>query len=172
VEFAENFGVKSGHFGSADQTPFTTNLYSCVPLGRQRAEVFLQEAVPENDPIPRAGIAMLSTGRHSGFHVFCGNHISPDDETAMENLARYIIRVSFSQERMQYLEQKGKVVYTSKDSRTSKSFPALEWPANLCSYIPNRGKPAVRYCGFRNTVRHYSSTGNHHFNSDLKVEDK
>ncbi len=34
---------------------------------------------------------MLSTWKHSGFHVFCGNHISPDAETAMENLARYII---------------------------------------------------------------------------------
>jgi hypothetical protein len=44
----------------------------------------------------------------------------------MENLARYIIRASFSQERMQYLDQEGKVVYTSKDGRTSKSFPALE----------------------------------------------
>jgi hypothetical protein len=37
-------------------------------------------------------IAMFSTWRHSGFHVFCGNRISPDEETAMENLARYIIR--------------------------------------------------------------------------------
>jgi len=35
-------------------------------------------------------IAMLSSWRHSGFHVFCGNRISPHDETAMENLARYI----------------------------------------------------------------------------------
>jgi hypothetical protein len=31
----------------------------------------------------------------------------------MENLARYIIRASFSQERMQYLDQEGEVVYTS-----------------------------------------------------------
>jgi hypothetical protein len=59
--------------------------------------------------ITRELIAMLSLWRHSGFHVFCGNRISPNDETAMENLARYIIypeghtRVSFSQERMQYL---------------------------------------------------------------------
>jgi hypothetical protein len=37
----------------------------------------------------------------------------------------------------QYLDQEGKVVYTSKDGRTSKSFPALEWLANLCSHIPN-----------------------------------
>ena len=46
-------------------------------------------------------IAMLSKWRHSGFHVFCGNRISPSDDTAMENLARYIIRASFSQERIQ-----------------------------------------------------------------------
>jgi hypothetical protein len=25
-------------------------------------------------------IRMLSSWRHSGFHVFCGNRISPDDE--------------------------------------------------------------------------------------------
>jgi hypothetical protein len=43
----------------------------------------------------------FSTWRHSGFHVFCGNSISPDDETDMETLARYIIRVSFSQKRIQ-----------------------------------------------------------------------
>jgi len=43
---------------------------------------------------------MLSAWKHSGFNVFYGNRISPKDETAMENLARYIIRASFSQERM------------------------------------------------------------------------
>jgi hypothetical protein len=71
--------------------------------------------------------------------------ISPDDDTAMENLARYIIWASFSQERMQYLDQEGKVIYTSKDGRTNKSFPALEWLANLSSHIPNRGEQMVRY---------------------------
>ena len=25
---------------------------------------------------------MLSTWKHSGFHVFCGNRISPDDDAA------------------------------------------------------------------------------------------
>ncbi len=40
----------------------------------------------------------------------------------MENLAHYIIRASFSQERM-HLDQEGKVVYTSKDGRASKVFP-------------------------------------------------
>ena len=175
-------------------------------------KVFLQEAVPENDPIPGAVIAMQTFGdslgfnphchilvtdggmfrvapplelkkievifrhnvfkmllakgkiiremiamhsswKHSGFHVFCGNRISPNDETAMENLARYIIRASFSQERMKYLDQEGTVVYTGKDKKTSKVFPApvsstgqaLEWLAAMCSHIPNRGKQMVKY---------------------------
>jgi poly(3-hydroxybutyrate) depolymerase len=43
-------------------------------------------------------VAMLSTWRHSGFNVFlrqaqdgvCGKRISPKDDTAMENIARYM----------------------------------------------------------------------------------
>jgi hypothetical protein len=68
-------------------------------------------------------VAILSQWRHSGFNVFCGNLISPTDDTAMENLACYIIRASFSQELMQYLDPKGKVVYTAKDGKSSKFFP-------------------------------------------------
>lgn len=73
---------------------------------------------------------MLFAWRHSGFNVFCGNRISPKDDTAMENLARYIIRASFSQERMTYLDKEGRVIYAAKDKKTSKSFPALEWLAS------------------------------------------
>jgi hypothetical protein len=46
----------------------------------------------------------------------------------MENLARYIIRASFSQERMQYLPEPPKVVYRAKDGSEEKVFDALEWP--------------------------------------------
>jgi hypothetical protein len=106
-------------------------------------------------------IRMLSAWKHSGFHVFCGNRISPNDDTAMENLARYIIRASFSQERMQYLDQEGKVIYTAKacpgprsgDKKTyAKVFPALEWLAAMCTHIPNRGEQMVKYYGFYSNV--------------------
>ncbi|MBW6487419.1 MAG: transposase [Syntrophobacterales bacterium] len=102
--------------------------------------------------ITKEMIAMLSTWRHSGFNVFCGNRISPDDDTAMENLARYIIRASFSQERMQYLDQEGEVVYKSKDGKDTKVFPALEWLAAMCSHIPNRGEQMVKYYGYYSNV--------------------
>ena len=69
----------------------------------------------------------------------------------MENLARYIIRASFSQERMTYLEQERKVIYQSKDGEEQKIFDALEWLAAMCSHVPDRGEQIVRYYG------HYSN---------------
>ena len=52
----------------------------------------------------------------------------------MENLARYIIRASFSQERMTYLPKESKVIYESKacprrrsgNGKEEKVFDALE----------------------------------------------
>jgi len=87
---------------------------------------------------------MLFNWRHSGFQVFCGERIFPQDETAMENLARYIIRASFSQERMQYLAGPSKVVYRAKDGSEEKVFDALECLAAMCSHIPDRGEQMVR----------------------------
>jgi hypothetical protein len=40
-------------------------------------------------------------------------------------------------------------VDTSKNGKSSKIFPALEWLAAMCSHIPNRGEQTVRYYGFR-----------------------
>ena len=70
---------------------------------------------------------MPSNWHHSGFNVFCGPRIQPGDAEAMENLARYIIRASFSQERMTYIPDESKVVYRAKDNKKEKTFDALEW---------------------------------------------
>jgi hypothetical protein len=44
--------------------------------------------------------ALLSTWRHSGFHVFWGTRIQLGEKSTLENLARYIIWASFSREKM------------------------------------------------------------------------
>lgn len=49
-------------------------------------------------------------------------------------------------------DQDGKVVYTAKAGRTSKSFPALEWLAAMCSHIPNRGEQIVRSQGYYSNI--------------------
>jgi hypothetical protein len=95
---------------------------------------------------------LLSGWRHSGFHVFCGKRILPKEETALENFARYIIRASFSQERMRYLDHGGTVVYAGKNGNDRKVFDAGEWLAAMCSHVPNRGEQMVRYYGWYSNV--------------------
>jgi len=97
-------------------------------------------------------VQMVMGWRHSGFNVFCGSRIQPGSEDAMENLARYIIRASFSQERMTYIPEESKVVYKSKDGKEEKIFDALEWLAAMCSHVPNKGQQMVRYVGFYSNV--------------------
>ena len=70
----------------------------------------------------------------------------------MENLARYIIRAAFSQERMTYIPEKSKVIYQSKDGNEEKVFDALEWLAAMCSHVPNTGEQMVRYYGYYSNV--------------------
>ena len=38
-----------------------------------------------------------------------------------------------------------KVIYDSKDGKTSKTFDALDWLAQLVTHIPNKGEQMVRY---------------------------
>jgi len=97
-------------------------------------------------------VDMVMKWRHSGFNVFCGKRIQPGDEKAMENLARYIVRASFSQERMTYIPEESKVIYQAKDGKAVKVFDALEWLAAMCSHVPNKGEQMVRYYGYYSNV--------------------
>ena len=48
----------------------------------------------------------------------------------MENLSRYIIRTSFSQERLSYIANESKVIYKSKNGNDSKGFDAIDFIAS------------------------------------------
>jgi len=85
-------------------------------------------------------------------NVFSGPRIYAREETAMENLPRYAIRASFSQERMSYVEEDGIVVYRSKDGAAQEVFDALEWLAAMCSHVPDKGEQMVRYYGYYSNV--------------------
>jgi hypothetical protein len=97
-------------------------------------------------------ITLMDKWRHTGFNVFCGRRIFPWQKKSMENLARYIIRASFSQERMTYLRESGQVEYQSKDGSQTKVFDALEWIAAMCSHVPGKGEQMVRYYGYYSNV--------------------
>jgi ribosomal protein S27E len=130
--------------GSAAEAKDLEELFRYQVLKMLKAEGKINDAVIEN---------MLSW-RHSGFNVYCGPTIWPNNDQGLEDLARYIIRACFSQERMTYLSAKdaldgqAKVIYRSKDGRTSKTFDALDWLAQLATHIPNKGEQMVRYYGY------------------------
>ena len=77
--------------------------------------------------ITEATVALMGRWRHSGFSVHCGPRILPRQTAAMENLGRYIIRASFSQECLDYDARTATVVYRSKDGCRQKRFDGLEW---------------------------------------------
>ncbi len=104
--------------------------------------------------IADAVIENMLSWHHSGFHVYIGDKIYSDDKTGLGNLARYIIRACFSQERMVYIPVEesddivAKVINTSKDRKSRKVFCALDWLARLVTHIPGRYEQTVRYYGY------------------------
>ena len=100
-------------------------------------------------------IENMLSWRRTGFHVHIGARIWPEDENALGNLAKYIIRASFSQERMLYIPAEksadgvAKVVCTSKDGKTEQTFDALDWLARIVVHIPNKYEQLVRYSGLK-----------------------
>ncbi len=110
----------------------------------------LKKAGKINDVI----IENMLSWHHSGFQIYIGDRIYPSDKTGLGNLARYIVRACFSQERMIYVPDKesddgvAKVVYISKDRKSRKVFNALDWLARLVTHIPSRYEQTVRYYGY------------------------
>ena len=97
-------------------------------------------------------IDLVLSWRHTGFSVYSGKRINPKDARSTENLARYIIRASFSQERMKYFPEKAMVTYESKYGKKVAEFSCLEWMAALVSHIPDKGGQTVRYLGYYSNV--------------------
>jgi hypothetical protein len=70
----------------------------------------------------------------------------------MEKLTRYIIRASFSRERMAYLPEASKVIYEPKDAQKEEGFDALERLTAMSSHVPDKGEQMVRYYGYYSNV--------------------
>ena len=115
-----------------------------------KSKKMLKKEGKTNDAV----IENMLSWRHTGFHVHIGARIWPDDENALENLAKFIIRASFSQERMicipaeKSADGTAKVVYQSKDGKTEQTFDAIDWLARLVVHIPNKYEQLVRYVGY------------------------
>ena len=117
-----------------------------------RLEVFrmLEKAGKINDDI----IENMMNWHHSGFNIYCGTAIRPEERGGLEKLAQYIIRAPLSQERLLYIPSSAvpdglaRVIYKGKNSSIRESFTGLDWLARLVTHIPNKGEQLVRYYGY------------------------
>ena len=75
------------------------NAESLEPLFRHKMLSMLKKRGLITDKI----IELILSWHHSGFNVYCSERIYPRETQSMENIARYIIRASFSQERLNYI---------------------------------------------------------------------
>ena len=109
----------------------------------------------EKGRLPPERAEMLRKWKHSGFSLFRSRRIAPDKKDHAERLAQYIIRNSFSMEKMEITAPSGKVLYRSKMSaKTHRNFELFEptdFIAAITQHIPDKGVQMVRYYG------HYSN---------------
>jgi hypothetical protein len=125
--------------------------------GKDLSEAFRHEVLSmlkKEGEITDAVIESMMLWHHSEFHVHIGERVWPEDQQGLENLARYIIRACFLQERMVYIsvaeatDGAAKVIYTTKDGRTRKIVDALDWLVHLVTHVPGRYEQTARYYGY------------------------
>jgi hypothetical protein len=63
--------------------------------------------------------------------MYCSDRIYPRFSQSMENLARYIIRASFSAKRLNYIASEFRVIYKSRTGNDTKEFDATDFIASL-----------------------------------------
>jgi hypothetical protein len=98
-------------------------------------------------------IEKLMAWRHSGFSVHIGNRIAADDREGQMALAEYIMRNAFSEQKITYIEDTGKVLYRSAmthggNKKNFKIFAAEDFITAITQHIPDKSFQMVRYYGW------------------------
>ena len=99
-------------------------------------------------------IKMIMAWQHvSGFNIHNEVRIKPDDEKGIESLSQYIIRNTFSLEKLKYEAGDKSVIYRSKmthgkNKRNFQVFSPLEFIASITQHIPEPSFQLVRYYGW------------------------
>ena len=89
-------------------------------------------------------IALIKTWEHSGFSVWAGPEISPQDIDTQHFLARYIDRGPLSLQKL--LIEDGRVLYVGDDEERA-SFDPLDFLARLSAHVTDKWESCVRYFG-------------------------
>ncbi len=106
-----------------------------------RAEVL--KMLKKEEKITDEIINLLMSWRHSGFSAHNEVRVSRDDEDGREKIGQYIIRNTFSEDKLTYNEDTVTVIYHSKmtHGKNKKNFSvytAEEFIAAITQHIPEK----------------------------------
>jgi hypothetical protein len=126
------------------------------PIPRKLLEASFRKGVL--DLLRREGLlsALLAermlAWRHTGFSVHNAVRVHARNAAGRRRLAQYMLRVSFSLEKLSYEPVSGIVIYRSCMHKTFKRnfqiMPGADWLAQFCRHIPDRFEHLVRYAGW------------------------
>jgi hypothetical protein len=114
---ADGLFLDSGYFYVMPKV----DIHRCAELFRASVLKMLKK----EELIDDAFVKMIMKWRHnSGFSVHHQVRIKPEDEKGIENLSQYILRNTFSNSKIQYVEETETVLYRSKMShgKNKKNF--------------------------------------------------
>ncbi|MBI1748214.1 MAG: transposase [Acidobacteria bacterium] len=103
------------------------------------------------EKITATQVEKLLAWKHSGFSVYRGEKVDPEDKKGREHLASTILHPPMSQEKMTYDPETRTVHYRTKKQKgpeVIQTFSALDWLARLSTHIPDKWEPMVRYDGW------------------------
>ncbi len=114
------------------------------------AKVF--QMLRQEGKITDAIINNLMNWRHSGFSIHNGIRLARDNKKGRENLGQYIIRNTFSVEKIKYIEKTSTVIYHSKmnhgKNKNFEVYKAEEFIAAITQHIPEKSFQMVRFYGW------------------------
>jgi hypothetical protein len=90
---------------------------------------------------------MLLSWEYSGFSVFVGDPVAPDQVESRERLARYVVKPAIALDRLSYTPETCRVTVHSSKRREQRELTALDFMADLAVHVPDHGEHTVLYYG-------------------------
>lgn len=112
---------------------------------------FLFQALLGEELLTQETIDSMKTWEHSGFHVFVGEPVIPDDTEQLLFLSRYLKRNPVALERLAILENGPepmlRVIKSTDQPEIFQDFSPLDFLAQLTQHVPDTWEQTTRYFG-------------------------
>lgn len=112
---------------------------------------YLFRALLEERLLDEQTVEAMQAWRHSGFNVFVGDEIPPDDTERLLFLARYLKRCPVALNRLSVIEKVSeplvRVTKSTDEPEIYRDFSPLDFLAELSQHIPDTFEQTVRYYG-------------------------